>query len=75
MKRKGKIVSSQVEVCHIEDDSKIKSYKKSHNHSRSSIESVNIDFNVDEDLSNTPMNEEVKVINFVVTFKILMFIR
>lgn len=70
VKGKEKIASSQV----VEDESKSKSYKKSHNHLRSSIRSVNIDLYADEDLGNTPMNEEVKVINFVVTFKILMFI-
>lgn len=70
VKGKEKIASSQV----VEDDSKSKSYKKGHNHLRSSIRSVNIDLYADEDLGNTPMNEEVKVINFVVTFKILMFI-
>ncbi|TYK19517.1 uncharacterized protein E5676_scaffold1836G00120 [Cucumis melo var. makuwa] len=43
-----------------EEDSRCKSDKKRSNNSRSSIESINIDLNVDEDLVNTPSNKGVE---------------
>ena len=51
-----------------EDDSRCKSDKKRSNHSRSSIGSINIDLDADED---TPTNKGVEVIDFVVTFSFL----
>ncbi|KAL4017127.1 hypothetical protein IC575_024802 [Cucumis melo] len=50
-------------MCHKEeDDSRCKSDKKRSNHSRSSIGSINIDLDADED---TPTNKGVEVIDFV----------
>ncbi|KAL0551921.1 hypothetical protein IC582_011014 [Cucumis melo] len=47
------MITPQVEICHKEeDDSRCKSDKKRSNHSRSSIGSINIDLDVDEDLVN-----------------------
>ncbi|KAL0537041.1 hypothetical protein IC582_026009 [Cucumis melo] len=52
-------------MCHKEeDDSRCKSDKKRSNHSRSSIGSINIDLDADED---TPTNKGVEVIDFVGT--------
>ncbi|KAA0033239.1 uncharacterized protein E5676_scaffold590G00090 [Cucumis melo var. makuwa] len=44
-----------------EGDSRCKSDKKRSNHSRSSIGSINIDLDVDEDLVNTPSNKGVEL--------------
>ncbi|KAL4010556.1 hypothetical protein IC575_030057 [Cucumis melo] len=50
-------------MCHKEEDeSRCKSDKKRSNHSRSSIRSINIDLDADED---TPTNKGVEVIDFV----------
>ncbi|KAL0544513.1 hypothetical protein IC582_019630 [Cucumis melo] len=69
VKGKEKMIIPQVEICHKEeDDSRCKSDKKRSNHSRSSIESINIDLDADED---TPSNKGVEVIEFVVTFSFL----
>ena len=63
------MITPQVEICHKqEDDSRSKSDKKRSNHSRSSIGSINIDLDADED---TPTNKGVEVIDFVVTFSFL----
>ncbi|KAL4021068.1 hypothetical protein IC575_019857 [Cucumis melo] len=52
-------------MCHKEeDDSRCKSDMKRSNHSRSSIGSINIDLDADED---TPTNKGVEVIDFVGT--------
>ncbi|XP_031744465.1 uncharacterized protein LOC116405053 [Cucumis sativus] len=72
VKGKEKMISPEVEICHKEDDSRSKSYKKSLNHSRSSIKIVSIDLNANEELGNTPSNEGVEIINSVVSFQILM---
>ncbi|KAL0561537.1 hypothetical protein IC582_001968 [Cucumis melo] len=56
-----KMITPQVEICHKqEDDSRSKSDKKRSNHSRSSIGSINIDLDADEDLVNTPSNKGVE---------------
>ncbi|TYK09988.1 transposase [Cucumis melo var. makuwa] len=61
IKGKEKMITSEVEICHKEeDDTRCKSYKKKSNHSRSSIESINIDLDVDEDLVNTSSNKGVE---------------
>ncbi|KAA0055739.1 uncharacterized protein E6C27_scaffold181G001240 [Cucumis melo var. makuwa] len=58
---KEKMITSEVEICHKEeDDTRCKSYKKRSNHSRSSIGSINIDLDADEDLVNTPNNKGVE---------------
>ncbi|KAL4021523.1 hypothetical protein IC575_020324 [Cucumis melo] len=58
-------VKGKEKMCHKEeDDSRCKSDKKRSNHSRSSIGSINIDLDVDED---TPTNKGVEVIDFVGT--------
>ncbi|KAL0534338.1 hypothetical protein IC582_028628 [Cucumis melo] len=63
VKGKEKMITPQVEICHKEeDDSRCKSDKKRSNRSRSSIESINIDLDADED---TPSNKGVEVIDFV----------
>ncbi|KAL0558938.1 hypothetical protein IC582_003526 [Cucumis melo] len=55
------MITLEVEICHKEEeDSRCKSDKKRSNNSRSSIESINIDLNVDEDLVNTPSNKGVE---------------
>ncbi|TYK21883.1 uncharacterized protein E5676_scaffold494G00160 [Cucumis melo var. makuwa] len=55
------MITPQVEICHKEeDDSRCKSDKKRSNHSKSSIRSINIDLDADEDLVNTPKNKGVK---------------
>lgn len=62
-------VKGKEKMCHKEeDDSRCKSDKKRSNHSRSSIGSINIDLDADED---TPTNKGVEVIDFVVTFSFL----
>ena len=61
-----KTVKGKEKMC--EDDSRCKSDKKRSNHSRSSIGSINIDLDADED---TPTNKGVEVIDFVVTFSFL----
>ena len=62
-------VNGKEKMCHQEeDDSRCKSDKKRSNHSRSSIGSINIDLDADED---TPTNKGVEVIDFVVTFSFL----
>ena len=69
VKGKEKMITPQVKICHKEeDDSRCKSDKKRSNHSRSSIGSINIDLDADED---TPSNKGVEVIDFVVTFNFL----
>ncbi|KAL0558598.1 hypothetical protein IC582_003176 [Cucumis melo] len=61
IKGKEKMITSEVEICHKEeDDTRCKSYKKRSNHSRSSIGSINIDLDADEDLVNTPNNKGVE---------------
>ncbi|KAL4021066.1 hypothetical protein IC575_019855 [Cucumis melo] len=56
------MITPQVEICHkVEDDSRCKSDKKRSNHSKSSIRSINIDLDADEDLVNTPNNKGVKL--------------
>ncbi|KAL0551769.1 hypothetical protein IC582_010858 [Cucumis melo] len=56
-------VKGKEKMCHKEeDDSRCKSDKKRSNHSRSSIGSINIDLDADED---TPTNKGVEVIDFV----------
>ncbi|KAL4028299.1 hypothetical protein IC575_011492 [Cucumis melo] len=56
-------VKGKEEMCHKEeDDSRCKSDKKRSNHSRSSIGSINIDLDANED---TPTNKGVEVIDFV----------
>ncbi|KAL4035704.1 hypothetical protein IC575_004409 [Cucumis melo] len=58
-------VKGKEKMCHKEeDDSRCKSDKKRSNHSRSSIGSINIDLDADED---TPTNKGVEVIDFVGT--------
>ncbi|KAL0545857.1 hypothetical protein IC582_015753 [Cucumis melo] len=58
-------VKGKEKMCHKEeDDSRCKSDKKRSNHSRSSIGSINIDLNANED---TPTNKGVEVIDFVGT--------
>ncbi|KAL4013374.1 hypothetical protein IC575_025541 [Cucumis melo] len=58
-------VKGKEKMCHKEeDDSRCKSDKKRSNHSRSSIGSINIDLDADED---TPTNKKVEVIDFVGT--------
>ncbi|KAA0056662.1 uncharacterized protein E5676_scaffold351G00270 [Cucumis melo var. makuwa] len=58
VKGKEKMITSQVTICHKEeDDSRCKSDKKRSNHSRSSIGSINIDLDADED---TPSNKGVE---------------
>ncbi|KAL0536791.1 hypothetical protein IC582_025752 [Cucumis melo] len=58
-------VKGKEKMCHKEeDDSRCKSDKKRSNHSRSSIRSINIDLDADED---TPTNKGVEVIDFVGT--------
>ncbi|KAL0548752.1 hypothetical protein IC582_013220 [Cucumis melo] len=58
VKGKEKMITPQVEICHKEeDDSRCKSDKKRSNHSRSSIGSINIDLDADED---TPSNKGVE---------------
>uniref|UniRef100_A0A9I9EM20 Uncharacterized protein n=1 Tax=Cucumis melo TaxID=3656 RepID=A0A9I9EM20_CUCME len=58
VKGKEKMITPQVEICHKEeDDSRCKSDKKRSNRSRSSIESINIDLDADED---TPSNKGVE---------------
>ncbi|KAL4030317.1 hypothetical protein IC575_008553 [Cucumis melo] len=57
-----KTVKGKEKMC--EDDSRCKSDKKRSNHSRSSIGSINIDLDADED---TPTNKGVEVIDFVGT--------
>ncbi|KAA0054109.1 uncharacterized protein E5676_scaffold2277G00190 [Cucumis melo var. makuwa] len=55
------MITPQVEICHKEkDDSICKSDKKRSNPSRSSIGSINIDLDADEDLVNTPSNKGVE---------------
>ncbi|TYK05501.1 hypothetical protein E5676_scaffold83G002130 [Cucumis melo var. makuwa] len=73
VKEKEKMIIPQVEICHKEeDDSRCKSDKKRSNHSRSSIESINIDLDADEDtLSNkgvegTPCQLSIGSINNIV---------
>ena len=62
---------TQVEIHNKEEDNlRSRNYKKRSNHSRSSIGSVNIVLNNDEDMDNTS-NKGVEVIEFVFTFKIL----
>ncbi|TYK09989.1 transposase [Cucumis melo var. makuwa] len=62
VKGREKMITSEVEICHKEeDDSRCKSYKKRSNHSRSSIGSINIDLDADEDLVNTPNNKGVEL--------------
>ncbi|KAL4025996.1 hypothetical protein IC575_014403 [Cucumis melo] len=52
------MITPQVKICHKEeDDSRCKSDKKRSNHSRSSIGSINIDLDADED---TPSNKRVE---------------
>ncbi|KAA0045423.1 hypothetical protein E5676_scaffold4559G00280 [Cucumis melo var. makuwa] len=54
------MITPEVEICHKEeDDSRCKSYKRS-NHSRSSIQSINIDLYANEDMVNTPSNKGVE---------------
>ncbi|KAL0561464.1 hypothetical protein IC582_001892 [Cucumis melo] len=56
-------VKGKEKMCHKEeDDLRCKSDKKRSNHSRSSIGSINIDLDADED---TPTNKGVEVIDFV----------
>ncbi|KAL4022785.1 hypothetical protein IC575_016530 [Cucumis melo] len=56
-------VKGKEKMCHKEeDDSRCKGDKKRSNHSRSSIGSINIDLDADED---TPTNKGVEVIDFV----------
>ncbi|KAL0544322.1 hypothetical protein IC582_019435 [Cucumis melo] len=63
VKGKEKMITPQVKICHKEeDDSRCKSDKKRSNHLRSSIGSINIDLDADED---TPTNKGVEVIGFV----------
>ncbi|KAA0063231.1 uncharacterized protein E6C27_scaffold205G00410 [Cucumis melo var. makuwa] len=58
VKGKEKMITPQVKICHKEeDDSRCKSDKKRSNHSRSSIGSINIDLDADED---TPTNKGVE---------------
>ncbi|TYK13481.1 uncharacterized protein E5676_scaffold556G00140 [Cucumis melo var. makuwa] len=58
VKGKEKMITPQVKICHKEeDDSRCKSDKKRSNHSRSSIGSINIDLDADED---TPSNKVVE---------------
>ncbi|KAA0060289.1 uncharacterized protein E5676_scaffold318G00120 [Cucumis melo var. makuwa] len=58
VKGKEKMITPQVEICQKEeDDSRCKSDKKRSNHSRSSIGSINIDLDADED---TPSNKGVE---------------
>ncbi|KAL0541192.1 hypothetical protein IC582_021231 [Cucumis melo] len=58
-------VKGKEKMCHKEEDDSIcKSDKKRSNHSRSSIGSINIDLDADED---TPTNKGVEVIDFVGT--------
>ncbi|KAL4021675.1 hypothetical protein IC575_020481 [Cucumis melo] len=58
-------IKGKEKMCHKEeDDSRCKSDKKRSNHSRSSIGSINIDLDADED---TPTNKGVEVIDFVGT--------
>ncbi|KAL4021080.1 hypothetical protein IC575_019869 [Cucumis melo] len=65
IKGKEKMITPQVKICHKEeDDSRCKSDKKRSNHLRSSIGSINIDLDADED---TPTNKGVEVIDFVET--------
>ncbi|KAL4016996.1 hypothetical protein IC575_024667 [Cucumis melo] len=60
-----KTVKGKEKMCDKEeDDSRCKSDKKRSNHSRSSIGSINIDLDADED---TPTNKGVEVIDFVGT--------
>ncbi|KAA0047815.1 hypothetical protein E6C27_scaffold133G00670 [Cucumis melo var. makuwa] len=61
VKGKKKMKTPQVEICHKEeDDLRCKSDKKRSNHSRSSIGSIHIDLDADEDLVNTPSNKGVE---------------
>ncbi|KAA0060087.1 uncharacterized protein E6C27_scaffold160G00590 [Cucumis melo var. makuwa] len=58
IKGKEKMITPQVKICHKEeDDSRCKSDKKRSNHLRSSIGSINIDLDADED---TPTNKGVE---------------
>ncbi|TYK28247.1 uncharacterized protein E5676_scaffold600G00470 [Cucumis melo var. makuwa] len=58
VKGKEKMITPQVKICHKEeDDSRCKSDKKRSNHSRSSIGSINIDLDADED---TPSKKRVE---------------
>ncbi|KAL0537469.1 hypothetical protein IC582_026447 [Cucumis melo] len=61
VKGKEKMITPEVEICHKEeDDSRSKSDNKRSNHSRSSIESISIDLDADENLVNTPSNKGVE---------------
>uniref|UniRef100_A0A9I9E4F4 Ubiquitin-like protease family profile domain-containing protein n=1 Tax=Cucumis melo TaxID=3656 RepID=A0A9I9E4F4_CUCME len=61
VKGKEKMITPQVEICYKEeDDSRCKIDKKRSSHSRSSIGSINIDLDDDEDLVNTPSNKRVE---------------
>ncbi|KAL0553419.1 hypothetical protein IC582_007314 [Cucumis melo] len=61
VKRKEKMITSEVEICHKEEgDSRCKRYKKRSNHSRSSIGSNNIDRDADKDMGNTSSSKGVK---------------
>ncbi|KAA0054613.1 uncharacterized protein E6C27_scaffold24G004140 [Cucumis melo var. makuwa] len=61
IKGKEKMITLEVEICHKEeDDSRSKSDNKRSNHSRSSIESISIDLDADENLVNTPSNKGVE---------------
>ncbi|KAL4033108.1 hypothetical protein IC575_006194 [Cucumis melo] len=65
-----KTVKGKEKMCDKEeDDSRCKSDKKRSNHSRSSIGSINIDLDADED---TPTNKGVEVIDFVDPLIILL---
>ncbi|KAA0065358.1 transposase [Cucumis melo var. makuwa] len=73
VKGKEKMITPQVEICHKEeDDSRCKSDKKRSNHSRSSIGSINIDLDVDEDtpsnkgVEGTPCQLSIGIINNIV---------
>ena len=63
-------MTPKVEVCQSDKVSKSKTYNKKSNQWRSSIGSVIIDLNNDEDMRNTP-RKGLEVIEFVVNFKIL----
>ncbi|KAA0040876.1 uncharacterized protein E6C27_scaffold345G00330 [Cucumis melo var. makuwa] len=57
---RSKLITPEVELCHKEeDDSRCESYKRS-NRSRSSIGSINIDLDADEDMVNTPSKKGVE---------------
>ncbi|KAA0050602.1 uncharacterized protein E5676_scaffold1737G001380 [Cucumis melo var. makuwa] len=61
VKGKEKMITPEIQICHKEEgDLRFKISKKRSNHSRSFIESINIDLDVDEDMDNTPSNKVVE---------------